>query len=235
VEKNAQPEAQSGMTYPHTICPAVTRRVHCPGPDTIRLWTIQPPHIWNALQEQGWLLVDPNHSEFADHRDDFPDAYEWMRVQMAQRIPGYAGYYPWWAYQHFLDLRFYRWHTAPHGQRLMRLELAVPEKQVILSAYGAWHSVLGGEYLPEAVAWEDAEQELNAWQEARTHQNLNRDERDPRCDPWKTQMQASWERIFDVEARRPTETIQATFECLKLAEVVKVTEFTSMPECRRYP
>ena len=121
---------------------AVTRYVHRPKPATIRLWTIQPPHVWNSLREQGTLLVNPIHSEFADSITSFEQAYDWMREQMAKRIPGYTGHYPWWAYEHFLDLRFYRWHTPPYGKRLVRLELAVPRVQVLLSAYGADSDIL---------------------------------------------------------------------------------------------
>lgn len=39
-------------------------------------------------------------------------------------------------------------------------------------------------------------------------------------------MTASWERIFDVDDLRETNTIQACFERLDLADVVKVTLFT---------
>ena len=216
---------------------AVTRRLHLPKPDTIRLWTVQRPYVWQALQEQGTLLVDPNHPQFADERAvDMLAAYDWLREQMTRRIPGYTGHYPWWAYEHFLDLRFYRWHTPPYGQRLVRLELAVPKEQVLLSAYGAWHCVLNRGYLPKAVVWEDYEREWHAWEAEAKEAGVeieihgNRTPIIPYPEPWETQLQASWEHIFNVEARRPNETIQATFERLELAQVVKVTEFTSMPE-----
>ena len=39
-------------------------------------------------------------------------------------------------------------------------------------------------------------------------------------------MVASWERIFDVDDLRDTNTIQACFERLELNDVVTVTEFT---------
>jgi predicted nucleic acid-binding protein len=47
--------------------------------------------IRSSLQEHGVLLVNPDDPEFAEHIDNFRDAYEWMREQMAQRISGYAG------------------------------------------------------------------------------------------------------------------------------------------------
>ena len=80
------------------------------------------------------------------------------------------------------------------------------------------------------MGWEDYERELDAWQEEAVRHGVDVYGHNPFVEPWETQMQASWQRIFDVEERRPTETIQATFERLELGDVVKVTEFTSMPE-----
>jgi hypothetical protein len=223
------------MTNNPIIRSAVTRHLNRPKPDTIRLWTIQPPAVWHALREQGTLLVDPNHPDCVEYFDEYRDAYDWLRVQMAHRIPGYGGHYPWWAYEHFLDLRFYRWHTPRRGVHLVRLELAIPKEQVLLSAYGSWHCVLNRGYLPEAIEWEDYERELDAWEDQAKQSGVevsggSKKGFIPYPEPWEEQMKASWERVFDIEARRPTETIQATFERLELTQVVKVTEFNSMPD-----
>ena len=153
-------------------------------------------------------------------------AYDWLRDQMKRRIPGYEGHYPWWGYEHFLDLRFYRWHVGEYGVRLVRLGLAVPRERVLASAYGAWHCVLNRGYLPASLVWEEYEQALDAW-EAEVRSHGSDDRQNPLPEPWESQMRASWERIFDVEARRPRETIQVTFERLDYADVVDVTEFTS--------
>ena len=206
---------------------ATTCDIHRPKPDTMRLWTIQPPFVWTTLQAEGRLLVDPNHPDVTDSIADFGHAYRWMREQMAKRIPGYTGNLPWWAYEHFLDLRRYRWHTLPQGQPWVRLELAVPNERVLLSAYGAWHYVLGRGYLPESIASEGCDWEEEAWQEEAARHGIHVNQQTPLVEPWETRLQASWERVFDVEARRSTETIQATFERLELAEVVRVTEFTT--------
>ena len=220
------------MPLENPVQPAITRRLRLPKPNTVRLWTFQPLHVWHALQEQGTLWVNPDHPEFIQSTDGILPAYDWLRKQMAKRIPGYAGHYPWWAYEHFLDLRFYRWVIGSYPERLMRLELAIPTDQVLLSAYGSWHSVLGRDYLPQALVWEDYERESDAWEEAagiKWHFALQV----PNVlypEPWETQMQTSWERVFDVDARRPRETIQATFERMDLTDVIKVTEFTAMPE-----
>ncbi len=210
---------------------AAIQRHRPPQPDTVRLWTIQPPYVWDALQEKGVLLVDPTHPNFCgiDLEAGFSVAYEWLRTQMAKRIPAYAGNFPWWAYDHFLDLRFYRWHHGKQGERLVRIELAVPKEKVLLSAYEDWHCVLNRYYLPEALDSEARDRESDAW-EAEAYGDIPLLEQNwvRLAKPWKTQLQESWERIFDVDARRPSNTIQANFERLELADVVKVTKFTAV-------
>jgi hypothetical protein len=151
---------------------------------------------------------------------------------MAKRIPGYSAHYPWWAYDHFLDLRSYRW-TTPPGTRLVRLELAVPREQVLLSTYGSWHCILGRRYLPASLDSDDYVTAAHAWEIEATRNGVNVNGVQPLAEPWETQLRASWERIFDVDKLRARDTIQATFELLKLGDVVKVTEFTSLSHWRQ--
>ena len=142
---------------------------------------------------------------------------------MRRRVLGYEGRYPWWAYEHKPDLRRYKPGIGPS----VRLELAMPPERVLLSAYGAWHYVLGLWYLPQSVAEEEAERESNSWEEELKQHGLDQYRGRPLPEPWHSRMSASWERIFDVENLRETNTIQACFECLNIEDVVKVTFFTS--------
>lgn len=72
-----------------------TYRVGKARPGTVCRWTIQPPAIWESLRRTGHLYVDL--AQYSDpaflvrHREE----YDWMREQMAQRLPGYQGHYPW--------------------------------------------------------------------------------------------------------------------------------------------
>ncbi len=45
-------------------------------------------------------------------------------------------------------------------------------------------------------------------------------------EPWRSRMIASWDRIFDVDDLRATNTIQACFERLEMQDVVVVTFYT---------
>lgn len=206
-------------------CPPRARRyrLNRPQPGTVRLWTIQGPAVWKALRRDGHLYVDPELQELDPyHREP----YNWLCSQMALRIPGYQGHDPWWAYDYPVDLRQFRYLAGHPGERCVRLELAVPQEQVLLSSYGAWHWVLSLDYLPQSTDPAEYQREADAWD---LEQDALRRERTDwtTTEPYRTRIRKSWERIFDVEDLRATDTIQATFERLNLAEVVAVTEFTA--------
>jgi hypothetical protein len=67
-------------------------------PGTLRLWSIQPLAVWDRLQTEGELYVDPAHPEFLPDAPEWRSSYDWLCEQMAARTEGYAGHYPWWAW-----------------------------------------------------------------------------------------------------------------------------------------
>lgn len=209
----------------NSVPKAVTRRIHKPRAGTLRLWTFQPPEVWECLQAEGTLFVNPAHRDF---EREFQSSYDWLCEQMARRISGYSGHYPWWAYEHFPDLRFYRHHYGTKYPRLLRMELNVDPETVLLSGFDAWHYVLNRWYLSPHGEHDDEDQETEEWHRRVEARGINPYHTDPLPEPFETEMRASWENIFDVEARRPTETVQAVFETLNFADVVKITEFTSV-------
>jgi hypothetical protein len=192
----------------------------------VRLWSIQEPTVWDCLQRDGVLSVDPNCID-----PSYLPAYDWLRDQMAGRVPGYTGCYPWWAWhQPKPDLRSWPGRSHYPGGLSVRLELAVPTERVLLSDYMAWHAVLNHHFLGltdgEGEAW-DAELAM-----------CGIDQYLPTLpDPWNGWMRRSWERIFDLDALAAggswsAESVQATFERLELAHVVAVTEFVTRPAAR---
>jgi hypothetical protein len=184
--------------------------------------------MWERLQAEGGLWVDPSQPGFMEGMADHRGAYDWLREQMSLRVPGYTGRYPWWAYEEPKpNLRRFR-HQLNPGARFVRLELAVPAEEVLLSGYSDWHFVLNRWFL--AVT----EEEQAAW-----FAEMDALKRDCGVDPystaslpepWETRLRASWEVMFDVETRRHLNTVQATFEQLRLADVRGVTEFMA---CKR--
>ncbi len=208
---------------------AVTYIINSVRPNTVRLWTIQPLWVWERLCKQKSLFSDPSQLE---HFLDWKEDYDWMRNQMRRRLPNYLGHYPWWAYDYKTDLRHR--HTDSSGQHV-RLELGVPQERVLLSAYGAWHCALNKLYLPYAIEDAEYQHESDAWDEELERYGLNPYSGYPLPEPWQTRMTASWERIFDVDDLRETNTIQACFEHLDLEDVLKVTVFTPRPFIRNIP
>jgi len=61
-----------------------------------KLVTVQPAAVWERLRREKCLFVDPARPDFYGRR--YLTAYDWLREQMHQRLDGYGGHYPWWAW-----------------------------------------------------------------------------------------------------------------------------------------
>ncbi|MCX6029858.1 MAG: DUF3841 domain-containing protein [Chloroflexi bacterium] len=179
----------------------------------MRIWTIQPVEVLARLEAEQVLYADPAHIW-----PEFRGAYDWLAGQMQRRIPGYGGGYPWWGwYNPKPDLRGSG--HLPRGTRGVRLELELDPAQLLLSDFDAWHIVLNQGYL----ALTEAEDE--AW-DARFRAAVPDSRAWPPSEPWHSEILASWERIFDLEALAASEYwgagaryVQTTFETLRLADV----------------
>jgi hypothetical protein len=212
------------------IQPTATHRVGQARPGTLRLWTLQPWEVWDSLRRGRNLYVDLALIEGQIH--DFLWAYDFMREQMAQRLPGYEGHYPWWAWRHPKpDLRTWYPHNCfLPGTHATRIELAIPADRVLLSNETAWWYVIQPNYLSAGGAdLEDSGFESTAAEEAAGEEKWNRCLEWPLSAPWQFRVVPSWGRVFDLEAmeRQCGNAVQATFERLELADVVAVTEFTA--------
>lgn len=200
-------------------------RVGRPRPGTLRLWAFHEPFVWERLQQHGYLYFDLAHHDDPEFILACLPQYDWMREQMAQRLPGYRGHYPWWAwFRPKPDLRRWgRW-MHPPGTPFVRLELALEPGRVLLSVEPAWVMVLNRGYIgidrADYIAWDAGVEEAGI-----------DDLKWPLPEPWQTRVVSSWERIFDVEALTQgdewSDAVQATFERLDLADVVAVTEFAA--------
>ena len=183
----------------------------------MRIHTIQSSHAWQAFQQRGFLRCDAK-SVWGEHKA----AYDWMRSQMAKRIPGYGGGYPIWAwYQPREDLRSWR-HQWKEPSVLLIVE--VPEERVLLSDFDAWHMVLNTGYLP--LTEEESDYYENHVLPPGRYADMPRQ--------YQATVETSWERIFDLEAlsRSPLWTvegqdpyIQACIEYIEMTEIVKAKPF----------
>jgi Domain of unknown function (DUF3841) len=188
------------------------------GRDTVRVWVLQPSSVWEALQSNGVLYVEPRRI-----RPDRLGAYRWMREQMQRRLPAYQGHYPWWAwFRPKPDLRSPRSFPAGEpGTRCVRLGLALRNEDVLLFSDEAWLWMLNGCYIPVSEG-DDA-----AWHAAVPNPTGSTSPQalPPGC---RDRLVKSWERIFDLPllARAgpftPDAWIQAVFERLCLDDVTEV-------------
>lgn len=188
----------------------------------MKLWMIASADLWQELKQAGQLFSDPARS----HVQMFESAYEWMRCQMAKRLPGYQGHFPWWAWAQWKgehsrpDLRARGLHGgfAP-GSLCVRLELELPEQEVLCSDYALWHVILNDGHISLN------ETEADAWDQLLPEQQT------------REALEASWERIFDGEHTGAdpewiggtAAAIQAVFEVLRLTDVRRVTSFRARP------
>lgn len=186
-------------------------------------WLIAQIALWERLQREKALLYDPERVPAGLH-----PFYEWMRQQMAKRLPRYQGQYPWWAWVRWTsqkpmpDLRSWscELYYVPPEEPMVRLELELREQEVLCSDFGSWCLVLFNEYVAQQ------QRELEQWEAL------------PPLQRTRERLEQSWGAIFDldqthwnVERRRYNPVrIQGVFEHLRLQDVRKVTHF----HCR-YP
>ena len=159
------------------------------------LWTIQHVQVWHDLIRQKSLYASAKFIE-----PEFVASYDWLVAQMKTRVEGYAGHYPWWAYEHRPNIRY---HTDQPGFYVL-LQLQLDPSCVLLSSYGSWHCVLNDWFFVHPADFDESDEEPMGTQ---------------------AEKERSWEGIFDVETLRPYDTIQATFETLRLENVVRYTLF----------
>lgn len=181
----------------------------------LRLWTFQPMKLWETLQSENVLTVEP---DLIKDYDIFHTPYDWMRGEMAHRLPNYKGHYPWWAYfQSIPDLR--GWYGSFPQEHGVRLELQISADRVLISDYETWHLVLSQNYIPLTQLEDDI------WEkEMANHSDISQ----PLPAPWPAHIFDSWKRVFDLKALStgglwPADHLQACFEELRLIDVVEVT------------
>jgi hypothetical protein len=190
------------------------------------LWTIQPVEWYEDLQRNGYVYCKEKLSENLED-EPFVNAYNWLIKEMYKRGINNPNpcliKYPLWAW-HTYDWK----HKKPdlrnsgfdrRGRKCVCLEIDIPDNQVLLSDYNAWHGVLNRWYLDDSNNEEE-------WEEIQ-----NRFDKLP-CAKRNKLMENSWQKVFDIT---PYESdwksrggyVQATFWFLRIDQVRKVQYFTT--------
>jgi hypothetical protein len=189
----------------------------------MRLWTVQPAEVWEILKEQGYFICEPEKSDYLSTEWGFKKSYDWLVSQMDMRIgkrpKGVS--YPIWAW-HTRDWQ----HKKPDlrniglgnkGEKSVCIEIEIPDNEVLLHDYDAWHYVLNNWWYDGSFSERDWEKKHN-W-----FDKLSNEEKE-------ILTKKSWERIFDVSPFKNDwfqkgRYIQATFWVLYLKDVKNVRYF----------
>jgi len=142
-------------------------------------------------------------------------------AQMHERIPGYAGGLPVWLWCFPKpDLR-HGGHLA-RGEHGVRIELELPRDRVLSLDFETWHCVLNRWRLSrswrENRDWDRQTEALGQY-------------RAPLPPPLEEELQATWQRVFDLDFLRrsklwgPVDEIQGVTEYVLLEEVRSAKEF----------
>jgi hypothetical protein len=187
----------------------------------VRVWSVQHRDALRVARRIGWLSGNHGHAfgRYCDAMDQTDDPsplnpYDWMRQRMAERMPGFSGDYPVWAWLKRPSTRPSVWRRAA-GEATVLVSASVPRHRLLLSAFDDWHAVLNNGYLSRTEA-EDATVEAAGA-------------------PTTAQRRASWTRIFEVGRSRSAEEVQwrgaglfvqACIDRIHLSEMVRVVEPT---------
>jgi hypothetical protein len=188
----------------------------------MKIYSFQPILIVQKILKNGIvyskkdMVFPPQEIKLASF---FQSAYDWMNQKLKEKIvkPKQAdypfwGYFQWSGVQHTKpDLRSSEAHQYCKKQPYCLLTLEIPEIEILLSDYDAWHFVLNRWYFTSNSLREMKEQELN-----QQGFSLYRQEQLPK--ETLDLIQSSWNHIFDLkqsaiflETSIKQTTIQANF------------------------
>lgn len=189
----------------------------------MKLWTIQPLEVVEQIEKIGYYICDSTKAELPNDFETFRNAYTWLSMEMDKRIgrrpkgvvyPVWAWYIRNWKNKK-PDLRESGY--GPRGEKMVCIEIEKNKKDVLLSDFDAWHSVLNNGYFPNAYN-ESEWDRLQDWYDSLS------------IGKQKKVKLSSWENIFDIT---PFENdfmcqgryVQATFWVLKKEEIKKIQYF----------
>ena len=184
----------------------------------LTLHTIQTPAAYDVLRRKGILVGDPALGDA-----DFAEAYDWMRRQMAARLPTAGEGILWlWLKTNYRDLVG----NARHARGEVLLTVRVPRERVLLSHFDDWHTVLNRGLEVPLLPGETFEEWSPRFDSAYDEWGLRADSyRDLPIEAWppnlRAELEASWESIFDLSKREEPLYIQATVHALHASEVVR--------------
>lgn len=188
----------------------------------VRVYTRQDPLAVAEAQERGFFTGSHGHRPDDDDFFDYP--YEWMRQQMAERIPHFSGDLPVWTWLKKQNER--KWieswikeerKNSPPTPRIIAL---VPRKRILISCFELWHQHLNN----WPVSFTEADDE--AFEKKWPHNiavNTNPE--------YQSDVEANWTEVFNITGPRsaflreihgPVSVVQACVDRIYMNEVVSI-------------
>ena len=192
----------------------------------MRLWTIQGIEIYEQLKRDGVAYCT---KPYWGDEPTFMYAYKWMAKQVRQRIgepPINETKYPIWAWYQYVSSKKRKPLRSPMDIQegvSAYMEIEIPEKDVLLSDFDAWHCVLNKGPVDD---WKRIYKAIDTL-EKEEERNLQFEDYPQKL---RDKIEKSWEAIFDLDRRdniigkrhKRNRSIQATFWSLKLDYIVSV-------------
>jgi hypothetical protein len=214
----------------------------------MRLYTVQPFFIYQTLCRTGRFLSEPWKNSDEWICTDAPAvklAYDWLCNEMVERglVRPVPSVYPIWAWYRYMgekkpkpDLRHSAFKNCQAQERQVLLTLDVPDNEVLLHDYEAWHYPLNYFHLAAQRVSDRFERQCKAagfplysevpLQEKALH----------------AEVQRSWHTIFDLPACRrlftrsqAEQAVQATFWTLNAVHVTEVVAFGGLQKRQTLP
>ncbi len=188
---------------------------------------IMARNVFALFKDQGHLFPDPS----LILREDMRPSYRWMARQMEERLrPLQRGCpaWPMWAW-----IRHDGFEVPPPIERSdehLVVSMRFDADDILLSEMGSWEEVLNNFIVADRhqpQSWQDAEHQafFEKCADAGCSISMN-----PYPRPLQREVEASWERIFDV--RPADDIVQATFFSIRAEDVVEVRSWDG-PTARR--
>lgn len=190
-----------------------------PSAEILTLHTIQTAQAYTELVETGRLVGEPHRGD-----PDFQDSYSWMLKQMAERnVPGPRDAMLWlYAATTGRELRV----NARRARGEVMLSVRVPRRRVLISDLADWHAVLN-QYLHVPLLPGESEE---AWEKRWVALDDDFTARTEHCSSrplaqWpealRSELETSWEAIFDPATWVEGRTLQATLRELRAEDVLR--------------
>ena len=213
------------------------------GIDAVILWTIQNEEVLEKLQKEGVYHANEDYL-FCRDIPSIEYVYDWLSAKMTDKVgaPPSSVRYPVWAWHTWEGKREKRNLRGKgfgnKGERLVQLEIEVPDGEVVLSDFHLWVAVMNLWNLN--IRSEDDAEELYKRLREKGFELCDslfflEDKRvvieDPELEALKKEVIKSWDQCFEIDApyndyfEGPEKSIQATFWELKIEQIRKIWHF----------